>query len=85
VTPVVGGLVRGQKGPGPGPISPIFSCGVLTSLHRETPQNVIKENRQDIGFHFFGRFFCKIVFCGVFEILSLRSPEKAIKPKNIRE
>jgi hypothetical protein len=52
-----------------------FFIMFLNSPHRETPKNVIKENREKIGFGFFcrlfcknltTRFFCKTFFCGVF-------------------
>ena len=54
-----------------------FFIVFLNSPHRETPKNVIKENREKIGLGFFCRFFCKKFstrfFCQTFFVVFLNS------------
>ena len=58
VTPVVGGWVRVRKRDGVGFIFSIYLCRVLSSPHRETPKNVVKQTEKS-WFWIFGRTFCK--------------------------
>jgi hypothetical protein len=64
----------------------------LKSPHRETPKNVIKQNRQNIGFGLFVElkkkafrhdFFAKRFLQNAF--WRCETPENAIKPKEIEE
>jgi hypothetical protein len=55
---VVGWFLGGQKSTRVGQIFVRdFFIVFLNSPHRETPKNVIKQNREKIGFGFFCRFF----------------------------
>jgi hypothetical protein len=92
---VVGWFLGGQKSTRVGQIFlGDFFIVFLNSPHRETPKNVIKQNREKIGLGFFCRFFCKNFstpfFCKTFFVVFLNShrketPEKAIKQKKVEE
>jgi hypothetical protein len=56
VTPVVGGWVGVRKRNG---VRVAFLRSPCDSPHRETPKNVIKENREKFGFRFLVDFFVK--------------------------
>jgi hypothetical protein len=80
---VVGWFLGGQKSTRAGQIFfREFFIVFLNSPHRETPKNVIKENRlnrEKIGLGFFCRFFCKsfrhdfFVKCQTFFVVFLNS------------
>jgi hypothetical protein len=57
--------------------SDIFLIVFLNSPHRETPKNVIKKNREKIGFRFLVDFFVKTFrhdfFCKTFFVVFLNS------------
>jgi hypothetical protein len=66
---VVGGWVRVRKRMG-SDLFFVFFIVFVNSPHRETPKNVIKQNREKIGFGFLVEFFVKTfrhdVFCKTF-------------------
>jgi hypothetical protein len=77
------GRSEAKKGPG----SDLFRfCFMvfLISPHRETPKNVIKENREKVGLGFSKRFFLQNVFFSVFELPSLRNTRNRDKTKKSR-
>ena len=93
VTPVVGGWVRVRKRIRVRFFFNIYFIVFLNSPHRETPKNVIKQNREKIGFGFlveffvktFGHdFFCKTLY-NVLELPSLRNTRKRDKTKKAEE
>jgi hypothetical protein len=66
----------------------------LNSPHRETPKNVIKKNREKIGFGFLVEFFVQVfrhdfllqnVFFSAFEVPSLKNTRKRDKTKKVEE
>jgi hypothetical protein len=69
---------------------PRFFIVFLNSPDRETPKNVIKKNREKIGFGFFcrflknfsTRFLCKTFFAVFLNSHRYETPENAIKQKN---
>jgi hypothetical protein len=88
-TYVVGWFLGGQKSTKAGHIFSIFFIVPLNSPHRETPKNVIKKNREKIGFGFFvdffenfpTRFFCKTFFVVLLNPHRQETPKNAIKQK----
>jgi hypothetical protein len=71
-----------------------FFIVFLNSPHRETPKNVIKKNREKIGFGFFWsiflknfstRFFCKTFFVVLLNSPHQETPKNAIKTKKVEE
>jgi hypothetical protein len=72
---------------------PIFFVVFLKSPHRETPKNVIKKNREKVGFGFLVEFFEKLFdtiffakrFCSVFELPSPKNTRKPDKTKKVEE
>jgi hypothetical protein len=78
----VGGSAA-KKGPGSDFFRFCFSV-FLNSPHREMPKNVIKKHRETIGFGFFDTIsFEKHLFCGVFELPSLRNTRNRDKTTDI--
>jgi hypothetical protein len=73
---VVGWFLGGQKVPGLVSFFVRFFIVFLNSPHRETPKNVIKTNREKIGFGFLSIFyknFSTRFFCVTFFVVFLYS------------
>jgi hypothetical protein len=93
--PLRGWLVprRPKKYQGWSDFFPRFFIVFLNSPHRETPKNMIKQNREKIGLGFFcrffknfsTRFFCKTFFVVLLNSHRKESPENAIKQKKSRK
>jgi ubiquitin C-terminal hydrolase len=92
------GSPEAKKVPVPGLVSFFsrFFIVFLNSPHRETPKNVIKQNREKIGLGFFvdcfvktfrhdTRFFCKTFFVVLLNSHRKETPKKAIKQKKAEE
>jgi hypothetical protein len=88
--PVVGGWVRGQKRTRVRFFFRYCFIVLLNSPYRETPKNVIKKIEEKLVLDFWSNllenifntiFFLQNVFCGVFELPSLRKSRKRDKTK----
>jgi hypothetical protein len=81
-----------KKGPGSDFLCVIFFVVFFYSPHRETPKNVIKQNREKIGLGFLVELFVKDfvtvffanLFCSAFELPSQKNTRKRDKPKKNR-